>query len=303
MQTRAFHTLFICLLLLAFPLVSVMAQSSDEPDTTKVPPFPDDPGTLVYVPPVVIIMGDTITPDPDDTTAVVPEIIDVSPEGDSTMTYNTVENVLTISSANYEDTLSNSPVISYFGSDPLVIEVCDTSSITADTIISSISDIVITGDGLLDIVGAVPIIGVPEANITFESVNMHVSSVGTAAAVRRYVRKIIKLDETGGPALSGFGSTDFNKVDVSPSDAMYGPIPGSDGGDDMMNCLYVNTEDGPEAVTEFNLTAKDDDYDAVENVKVWRELDIHAPMYNILGLRVDATYRGIVIQAGQTYLH
>ncbi len=300
MQTRIFHTFLMCLLMLVFPFVSAMAQSGDDPDSPTVPPFPDDPGELVYVPPVVIIMGDTITPDPEDTTTVVPEIIDVSPDGDSTMTYNTVDNVLTLSSANYEDTTSNSPVISYSGSDPLVIEICDSSSITADTIISSTSDIVITGDGSLDIVGAVPIIGVPEANITFDSVTMHVSSVGTPAAVRRYIRRIIKLDETGGPALSGFGSTDFNKVDVSPSDAMYGPIPGSDGED--MNCLYVNTENGPEAVTEFDLTAKPDEHVAVENVKLRRELDINAPMYNILGLPVDATYRGIVIQAGQTYL-
>lgn len=297
MQTRVFHTLFICLLLLAFPFVSVMAQSSDEPDTTKVPPFPDDPGELVYVPPVVIIMGDTITTDPADTTTVLPEIIDVSPDQDSTMTYNTVENVLTISSADYEDTTSNAPVISYSGSDPLVIEICDSSSIVADTIISSTADIIITGDGSLDIVGAVPIIGVPEANITFDSVTMHVSSVGTQAAVRRRVRGIIRVEENGGPALSGFGSTDFNKVEVSPSDAMYGPIPGDEDG---TNALLSG--DG-EVLTEFDLTAKADEViDAVQSVKVKHELDINAPMYNILGLPVDATYRGIVIQGGQTYL-
>jgi len=89
-------------------------------------------------------------------------------------------------------------------------------------------------------------------------------------------------------------------VDVSPSDALYGSIPGSDGED--INALYVNMEDGPEALTEFDLIARADEVDAVEDIKASRELDINAPMYNILGLPVDATYRGIVIQAGQTYL-
>jgi hypothetical protein len=31
-------------------------------------------------------------------------------------------------------------------------------------------------------------------------------------------------------------------------------------------------------------------------------LDINAPMYDILGRQVDATYRGIVIQNGNKYL-
>jgi uncharacterized repeat protein (TIGR02543 family) len=31
-------------------------------------------------------------------------------------------------------------------------------------------------------------------------------------------------------------------------------------------------------------------------------LDIHAPMYDILGRQVDETYRGIIIQNGQKYL-
>ena len=38
----------------------------------------------------------------------------------------------------------------------------------------------------------------------------------------------------------------------------------------------------------------------VENVR--QELDFNAPMYDILGRQVDATYRGIVIQNGNKYL-
>ncbi len=39
---------------------------------------------------------------------------------------------------------------------------------------------------------------------------------------------------------------------------------------------------------------------AVENITL--PIDHHAPMYNILGRQVDCTYRGVVIQNGQTYL-
>ena len=45
---------------------------------------------------------------------------------------------------------------------------------------------------------------------------------------------------------------------------------------------------------------KKDTPDAVENIVV--PLDIQAPMYDVLGRQVDKTYRGIVIQNGQTYL-
>ena len=40
---------------------------------------------------------------------------------------------------------------------------------------------------------------------------------------------------------------------------------------------------------------------AVENV-VRPTLDINAPMYDLLGRQVDATYRGIIIQNGNKYL-
>ena len=39
---------------------------------------------------------------------------------------------------------------------------------------------------------------------------------------------------------------------------------------------------------------------AVENITL--PIDYHAPMYDVLGRQVDCTYRGIVIQNGQTYL-
>ena len=39
---------------------------------------------------------------------------------------------------------------------------------------------------------------------------------------------------------------------------------------------------------------------AVENITL--PIDLHAPMYDVLGRQVDCTYRGIVIQNGQTYL-
>lgn len=298
MRTRIFHNLFTCLLLSALPFVSASARIA-EGDTPDTPPFPDDPGELVYEPPTVIIMGDTIRTS-EDSPEDMPEIIDVSPEKDSTMTYNTVENVITISSADYQDTTSKKPVIDYSGSDPLVIELCDSSSITADTVISSQADIVITGEGSLNIVGAVPIIGVPEANIRFESVTMHVSSVGTTEAVRRRVRGMKRLDEDGGPALSGFGSADFDMVEITPSGAEYGSV--TTGSGETTNALYVTDEDDTVVIlVEFDLTALDEE-SAVEIVRVKHPLDINAPMFNVLGVQVDASYRGIVVQGGQTYL-
>ncbi len=44
---------------------------------------------------------------------------------------------------------------------------------------------------------------------------------------------------------------------------------------------------------------------AVEDVKTDNipALDINKPMYNVLGQKVNATYRGIIIQDGYKYLH
>ena len=290
MQTRISHMLMLCLLLLAFFSTRLSAQT---------PEFPEDPGNL-YIPSVIIIMGDTV--DVSDTTTV-DKVIDVL--NDSTILYDTEENVLTLT--NVELTAGDSTVtaISYEGSETLVIVLCDTSSILADTVIMSQSDIIITGDGLLVAEGIVPIAGAPTATITFDSVSMYVRSVPSPQALRRRIRYGKKLDETGGPALSGFASADFNKTAITPPDAEYGEVKmeESDGGG-TINCLYVVNENGEiDVLSEFELTAEDDNLeDALPNVKVRHALDLTQPMYNILGIQAGANYKGIVVQQGQTYL-
>jgi len=132
-------------------------------------------------------------------------------------------------------------------------------------------------------------------------VNMHVQSLPSAAAVRRRIRCGKRLDETGGPALSGFGSAEFNKVDVTPSDALYGPI--SSGSSDAEFALYIiNGAGEQEVLSEFTLTARADDLNAVEQTRTPQPFDPTQPMYNILGMKVGAGYKGIVIQNGNTYL-
>lgn len=290
MQTRISHMLMLCLLLLAFFSTRLSAQT---------PEFPEDPGNL-YIPSVIIIMGDTV--DVSDTTTV-DKVIDVL--NDSTILYDTEENVLTLT--NVELTAGDSTVtaISYEGSETLVIVLCDTSSILADTVITSQSDIIITGDGLLVAEGIVPIAGAPTATITFDSVSMYVRSVPSPQALRQRIRYGKKLDETGGPALSGFASADFNKTAITPPDAEYGEVKmeESDGGG-TINCLYVVNENGEiDVLSEFELTAEDDNLeDALPNVKVRHALDLTQPMYNILGIQAGANYKGIVVQQGQTYL-
>ena len=290
MQTRISHMLMLYLLLLAFFSTRLSAQT---------PEFPEDPGNL-YIPSVIIIMGDTV--DVSDTTTV-DKVIDVL--NDSTILYDTEENVLTLT--NVELTAGDSTVtaISYEGSETLVIVLCDTSSILADTVITSQSDIIITGDGLLVAEGIVPIAGAPTATITFDSVSMYVRSVPSPQALRRRIRYGKKLDETGGPALSGFASADFNKTAITPPDAEYGEVKmeESDGGG-TINCLYVVNENGEiDVLSEFELTAEDDNLeDALPNVKVRHALDLTQPMYNILGIQAGANYKGIVVQQGQTYL-
>jgi len=301
MQTRISHMLLICLLMLVLPLMHAIA---DEP-TTGGPDFPPDPG-VVYVPPIVIIMGDTI--DMSDTTQVMPVEIDV--RGDSTVMYNTEENTITLSSAVIEDTAATA--ISYSGTDTLKIVLQDTSSIYADTIISSQSSVVISGEGQLEAVGTVPIIGTPESNITFDSIRLHAQSVPTKAELQRRIiarRKGIKfsryVDETGGPALSGFGSADFNKVNVSPGDgdASYGPIAGTGGEDeDPLNALYLPGEDGEQEVLDEFWLEPIEDETAVPLAKTQHALDLTKPMYNLLGMQVYAGYQGIVIQNGQAYI-
>jgi len=290
MQTRISHMLMLCLLLLAFFSTRLSAQT---------PEFPEDPGNL-YIPSVIIIMGDTV--DVSDTTTV-DKVIDVL--NDSTILYDTEENVLTLT--NVELTAGDSTVtaISYEGSETLVIVLCDTSSILADTVITSQSDIIITGDGLLVAEGIVPIAGAPTATITFDSVSMYVRSVPSPQALRRRIRYGKKLDETGGPALSGFASADFNKTAITPPDAEYGEVEMEESaGGGTINCLYVVNENGEiDVLSEFELTAEDDNLeDALPNVKVRHALDLTQPVYNILGIQVGANYKGIVVQQGQTYL-
>lgn len=289
--------IFTCLLLLVCANMSVHAQSPAPKDT--VPAFPPDPGE-VYVPSVVTILGQEIG---GDTTAT--EEVDVF--GDQTVTYDPVDKVLTLTGATLTSEDSLISAINYVGTDPLVIVLCDTSSIVADTVIQSSSDIYITGEGWLELEGTVPIIGKPEAIITFDSVSMHVKSLPSQASVRRRIRNGKLVDETGGPALSGFGGADFNKVNVSPSDAEYTEVPlggsGDDEEDEVINALAVQNEDGSyEILDEFTLTAMADDDDAVEDIRVPRTFNPALPTYNILGLPVDATYKGIVVQQGQTYL-
>lgn len=287
----------MCLLMLAFPLVSVMAD--DDPETPSGLDFPPDPG-VVYVPPTVVINGDTIplSDNPEEN----PKEIDLFKDG--TAIYNTEENSLTLDSLDMtSEETSEGTFIDYSGTDTLTIELRNESHIISDTIIASESDVVLKGDGKLVAVGTVPIIGVPSASITIAT-NMHVQSVPSREELRRFVRSGAKfgkkLDENGGPALSGFGSSDFDKVNISPSGANYGSTTDDEGND--IYALYTENDDGShDIVTEFETTVKDEE-DALPQVKTRHKLDITQPMYNILGLPVDATYQGLVIQQGQTYL-
>jgi len=300
MQTRISHIIFTCLLLLACSGMSVMARPSATASDT-LPAFPPDPGEL-YIPSVLIIMGDTV--EMGDSTSVIPTEIDVF--GDQTVVYQTEENVLTLTNANLSASDSMSIAIDYSGTDPLVIVLCDSSSLIADTVIQSTSDVYITGEGWMEAVGQVPIIGSLDATITFDSVSLYACSLPSKEAVRRRIRGVRMVDETGGPALSGFGSADFNKTNVSPSDAEYTEVSlGSSGSEEeeVINALAVLNDEGEyEALTEFTLTAVADDDDAVEDIRIRHEFDPALPTFNILGMQVDATYKGIVVQQGQTYL-
>ncbi len=70
-----------------------------------------------------------------------------------------------------------------------------------------------------------------------------------------------------------------------------------------------NTIEAAEGVYSFTMPAADvvvavtfkasGTETAVENIEV---LDVNAPMYNVLGMKVDADYRGIVIQNGKKYI-
>ena len=63
--------------------------------------------------------------------------------------------------------------------------------------------------------------------------------------------------------------------------------------------LTVTTEDG--GYTDM-LTVVVTDGTSVEDIKEATGLDLNAPMYDVVGRQVDATYRGVVIQNGNKYL-
>ena len=63
--------------------------------------------------------------------------------------------------------------------------------------------------------------------------------------------------------------------------------------------LTVTTEDGGH--TDM-LTVVVNDGTSVEDIKNNTGLDLNAPIYDVVGRQVDATYRGIIIQNGQKYL-
>ncbi|MBR0309792.1 MAG: leucine-rich repeat domain-containing protein [Paludibacteraceae bacterium] len=255
-------------------------------------------GDTVVEETTVTVFGVVITPG--DSTSTEP--IDIL--GDSTLVYDPVENTITFSGVDWEVGDSSSVALNYTGSETLTIVLNDSSTILADTVIASTADIVITGEGKLVAEGTVPIIGTPTATITFDSVNMHVRSVPSAQALRHRIKSGKRLDETGGPALSGFGSADFNKTNVTPSDASYGPVTTTDenGEETTTNALYTTNEDGEqEVVTEFELTAQSDKTGVV-NTRTQNGLDKDKPMYNVLGVQVGTDYHGVVIQNGEKYL-
>lgn len=245
----------------------------------------------------ITVFGITITPG--DSTNTDP----VDLLGDGTMIYDIEENTLTFNGTEWTVGEEETVAINYTGDVPLTIVLDEASMIIADTVIASTANIVITGEGTLVAEGTVPIIGTPDATITFEA-NMHVRSLPSAAAVRRRIRDAKfgkKLDETGGPALSGFGSSDFSKVNVSPSGASYGEVPDESHGEAAtINALYTLNGQGEKViVTEFETTLI---ATGVEDVRERKALDSTKPMYNILGMQVDAKYKGIVVQDGQKYL-
>lgn len=294
MRTFFKYTFAACLLVLTCSNVSARAYA---------PLFPPDPGEL-YIPPTVTVFGKEVEVD----STQLEEDIDVL--GDSTMMYNAEDNSLTFTNVNLEAGDSLAAAISYTGTDPLTIYLCDSSTIFADTVITSTADVVITGDGILVAEAVVPIIGTPQATITFDSVTMYVRSLPSPEAVRRRIRGVKLVDEDGGPALSGFASADFNKTSVTPPDAEYGEVetesqaPGQP--PVIINALYVEHADGSvEVLTEFVLTGIADDFwehNALGNTRSEHKLDTSKPMYNILGIQVNADYKGVVIQDGYKYI-
>jgi uncharacterized protein YjdB len=68
---------------------------------------------------------------------------------------------------------------------------------------------------------------------------------------------------------------------------------------DGVAIITVTTEDG--GYQDF-LTIYAGTYTSVEDVKNATGLDLNAPMFDVVGRQVDASYRGIIIQNGNKYL-
>ena len=68
---------------------------------------------------------------------------------------------------------------------------------------------------------------------------------------------------------------------------------------DGVAIITVTTEDG--GYQDF-LTVYAGTYTSVEDVKNATGLDLNAPMYDVVGRQVDASYRGVIIQNGNKYL-
>lgn len=257
------------------------------------------PGTEVQ-PNTVTIFGQEVVID----STGVEERVDFF--GDSTLVYDPEDNTLTFSSLNLEVGDSVQTAISYTGSEPLTIVLCDSSVIFADTVISSTADIIIKGEGMLIAEGVTPIVGAPTATIVFDSVSMYVRSLPSPAALRRRIRGIKQTDEDGGPALSGFASADFNKTSVTPPDADYDDVEETNevtGETISYRALLIHNADGSKTVlTEFTLTPIADSIDALESTRTPATLDPAQPMYNILGMPVEAGYKGIVLQGGRKFV-
>jgi uncharacterized repeat protein (TIGR02543 family) len=81
---------------------------------------------------------------------------------------------------------------------------------------------------------------------------------------------------------------------VKDGDEFVGWYDNANGSGEALTVLPVGYDGTVYAIWKSNVST------SVENVRP--ALDINAPMYDILGRQVDATYRGIIIQNGNKYL-
>ena len=282
------------------------AKKTDGESTVSIIEIVNAKIEILAEPPVMTIFGVEVNIiDPNDENNLLDEV-DINNDG--TLVYNIEENVLVFNGAEMNVGATMSAAINYDCTDPLTIVLQGMSHVVADTVIASAGDIVIRGDGHINAEGMVPIIGTEEANIRFVEVSMHVRSLPSPAAVRERTKGVKfgrKVDENGGPALSGFGSADFDKVNITPSGASYGAVQTTDpasGTPVVIKALHRSNGQGQqEIVTEFELTPEGSENSALETVSERRGIDPGKPMYNLLGVPVDARYRGIVIQQGGVY--